>query len=199
MSSPCKNTSKNKGLIWKYKAAVVGRCSICFSVSSLYLEAAYPHRSSTAGKSLSNPFPSALTSRCQPTSSLQLQGGLLLPSHSPLHRGSPAPTPRHTATLLMLLSLVFFSLTLVSWWKLSPVARQLLASNLDAFLQRAAFSFSGSRGAVRMPHGICTRTCYKIRGATEACNLAHSSDLCSQTALSVPLSHFSKQMPTARK
>lgn len=180
----------------------MGRCSICFSVSSLYLEAAYPHRSSTAGKSLSNPFPSALTSRCQPTSSLQLQGGFLLPSHSPLHRGSPAPTLRHAATTHAVEPCLFLSHISVLL-KAQPSGKTqacwpptlMLFCNVLLF----SFSFSGSRGAVRMPHGICTRTCNKIRGVTEACNLAHSSDLCSQTALSVPLSHFSKQMPTARK
>lgn len=58
-------TSESRELILKNKAAVVGRCSICFSMSALYLAAAHLHRSSTARKSLSSPIPAAPTSQCQ--------------------------------------------------------------------------------------------------------------------------------------
>lgn len=58
-------TSESRELILKNKAAVVGHCSICFSMSALYLAAAHLHRSSTARKSLSSPIPAAPTSQCQ--------------------------------------------------------------------------------------------------------------------------------------
>lgn len=58
-------TSESRELILKNKAAVVGRCSICFGMSALYLAAAHLHRSSTDRKSLSSPIPAAPTSQCQ--------------------------------------------------------------------------------------------------------------------------------------
>lgn len=58
-------TSEHEELILKNKAAVVGCCSICFSMSVLYLAAAHLHGSSTARGSLSSPIPAVPSSQCQ--------------------------------------------------------------------------------------------------------------------------------------
>lgn len=167
---------KNKELIWKYKAAVVGRCGICFGVSSLYLEAAYLRRSSAAGKSLSSPFPAALTSRCQPTSPIQLLGGSPRPPAALRTSAAARPTP------------------CISGAGVLPKAQPgggTRACRPPTSMQRAAFSFSGSR-CVRRAASVRERA-IKSGEASEACDPAHSSDP------SVPPSRVSEQMPAARK
>lgn len=147
-----KNTFENKELILKYKAAVVGLCSICFSMSFLYLEATYLQRSSTAGKSLSNPFPSALTSQ------RQLTGGhtLLSPSNSPLHLCSPTPPLRHAATCL-----TYAAQPGISNAGVLPTAQlssRTWACRPPTLMQRAAFFFFWvTWRSVCTLHGICRR------------------------------------------